>query len=652
MNFLEIIENGTLPDIEKAVGERLKKNSAFFKHNNHKLYELLTREPSLYQLYIGEDGINVYNLAKKNFVYPKKEGRHTFVAISKQYAHNPLNNPLWKIYNNHNKLAKMDESRFPQTSSLQNSIVDTVVTREAIHKGVLHFPSNMLPVATVFGLAGGLFLEYIIENSDYIHTLMLYEESYDFFRISCCFVDYEKLFSLIPDGGVYLFVEDIVDRKVVKTFFTRRKITSNYIRAELTLYSTPKIEEVKKIVELEQNSNSRGWGTFEDEMIGVRNAKKNLTPQDNRLKYPVLYKRDLQTMPICVVGNGPSLDGLLPFIKENQDKMIIFSCGTALKPLRNYGIKPDFQIELERLPFLKGILEDSQIDDIPILGANIIDSSTLEASREAYIFMRGSAAPTYFHKPKFILNYSYPFVGNAGLSLALLFSREIYLCGLDMGYKKGSTKHAKGSFYGEEEKELPKDAVLTEGNFNDDIYSDPLFALSREFAEVAVGTQKETTVYNMSDGALIKGAKPLHAEDAKLKDGDKQHALKKIKSCFSTDTKYLGNMEEDFEKKSFAAFKEGLGKILLKNVKNKKELMLTLDEIYAFLEDFKKKNSGFGILLEGSVMHVLDMLFVTLLHVKRDDISELYNEFSNKIVSGLSVFESRYNLSTLFQDLE
>jgi len=652
MEFLRVLENGSLPQVEEAISARLAKNSSFFKQNNPKFYRLLTREPAFYQLYIGEDGLNIYNIQNKNFVYPIREGKHSLLAVAKQYASNPLGNPLWRFYNNRNKIEKMDEERFKDSAAIQNKIIDFALENENLHIGVAHLPQKTLPMTTVLGLGAGLFLEYVLENYDYIHSLLIFEESYDFFRISCCFIDYEKMFNRLPDGALYLFVEDILDRKLLKTFFSRRRITSNYIRLEVSSYSTPKLEEVKKVIELEQNSNARGWGTFEDEMIGVRNSKINLKLKNGRIKHKILSKREKQNIPLCVVGNGPSLDELLPFLKANSENLIIFSCGTALKPLVTYGIKPDFQIELERLPFLKGILEESGIGDIPLLGANIVDSSTLESAKESYIFMRGSAAPTYLHKPKFILEDSFPFVGNAGLSLALQFANEVYLCGLDMGYKKGRSKHAKNSYYGEESNDLPSDAILTKGNFSDDIYSTPLFALSREFAEVAILKNRDSKVYNLSDGAYISGATPLVSSKAKFKKIDKKSALDRIKSCFSDDPTVLGNLEEGYEKKSFEEIRRELTKLIGAPVAGKRELYIRMDEAYSYIERLKSKNPAFGILLGGSFMHILDTMFTALLHIKRDKIAEPYAIFANIFIKGLDLFESRYNFSALLSDME
>ena len=69
-----------------------------------------------------------------------------------------------------------------------------------------------------------------------------------------------------------------------------------------------------------------------------------------------------------MVGNGPSLDLLLDFLKENEKNCIIFSCGTALKPLKTHGVKVDFQIEVERIDYLKEVLENAPLEDTPLNG--------------------------------------------------------------------------------------------------------------------------------------------------------------------------------------------------------------------------------------------------------------------------------------------
>lgn len=97
-------------------------------------------------------------------------------------------------------------------------------------------------------------------------------------------------------------------------------------------------------------------------MLGLANTLENL-----KTNLPILRPKHLKRidLPICVVGNGPSLDGLLPFLKENADKMVVFRRGTALKVLKNARIPVDFQIEIERIDYLKDVLMSAPLGDTP-----------------------------------------------------------------------------------------------------------------------------------------------------------------------------------------------------------------------------------------------------------------------------------------------
>lgn len=73
----------------------------------------------------------------------------------------------------------------------------------------------------------------------------------------------------------------------------------------------------------------RGWGSFEDELLGLKNTLKNL-PLYQTLK----IKPKKINAPICVVGNGPSLDLLLDFLKENE-KIASFFMRNRFKAFKN-----------------------------------------------------------------------------------------------------------------------------------------------------------------------------------------------------------------------------------------------------------------------------------------------------------------------------
>ena len=47
----------------------------------------------------------------------------------------------------------------------------------------------------------------------------------------------------------------------------------------------------------------------------------------------------------------------MDFLRENQDKIIIISCGTTLKALLKNNITPDIHVEMERTKYLIEYIE-------------------------------------------------------------------------------------------------------------------------------------------------------------------------------------------------------------------------------------------------------------------------------------------------------
>lgn len=653
MQFTQILENGSTQQIEQALSRRFGLNYHFFETINPRIHTLLKRPAKTYNLLVNDKGLNVYQMQTKQFIYPVAEdGTHQMVTASKQIAQSPFHNTKWKVHENNIALSKMDQSRFPQTGKIVSDLIDHVMQNEPMDTFSKHLPSRFLPTTTLIGLGGGLYLEYLMQAYERIHSLMIFDEHSDFFRISCFFVDYPKLFEMVSPKSCYLFIEEIADRKLIKHFYMTHRITSNFIRLELELYESEKTREVKAIAEAEQNANTRGWGTYEDEMVGIRNHQRNIDMNAEKLEIPVLSRAGKQNIPICVIGNGPSLDDLLPFLKENQQKMILFSSGTALKPLLAYGIKPDFQIEIERMDYLPEVLKEAGLDDVPVIGGNIVNPGVYEVAKEEYIFLRGSSAHSYTNEPNCVIEYTYPFVGNAAFSLALHFSDIVLMCGLDCGYKKGRTKHASGSMYGEEDTELPKGAVLTKGNLNDDIYTDSIFTLSRQMYELAILAYKPERVMNLSDGAFIKGARPMYPEKVELQSGGKKARIKEIKKAFSRDKQKVFNDTVPVDWNSLLkSYRDDLFKIMSRDVKDKLDFFRVMDEVTAFVQQYREENEHIGILIQGSTLHVLNTMFMIVIYTKKNDIGPLYKAMVEIFNQGFGLYVSRYSASNILSKM-
>ena len=500
-----------------------------------------------------------------------------------------------------------------------------------------HLPPLFLPQTNIFGLCGGLFLDILLEMGYFFHSLLIYEEEAELFALSCYFVDYELLFSRVSPKSCYIFIENLLDKGLLNHYFYSKKITNNFLRLELTLLKSQKVEAFKQLTLETYRANARGWGSFEDEMIGLKNAFANAR------NAPFLRLDSKLKTPICVVGSGPSLESNIDFIRANQDKMLIFSCGTALKVLKAHHIIIDFQIEIERVPYLAEVLQSSNLGKTATLCASLVNPKVLEISQDSTLFMRGGSAASYIFDKIATqitpLEFCAPFVGNAGFSLACAMSEEIIMCGMDCGFVRGFAKHASGSIYGDERTEIPLDCFKVEGNRDDfEVFSNAIFSLSKESFALAIAHYKPKSVHNLSFGAKIMGA--VFTPNLTLKSRTTKENLNSSK--FFID-KSMIDLAKNALQDSALKFIDKLTDALNCEISTKQELFVFIDKMSEFLAKISEKNPKVGILFEGSVCHLLQSAMIALLSIKSNDIKTPFCACKEVIFSAIEAYKSALN---------
>lgn len=631
MKLLEVLTKGTQKQIQDFISARFVKNMEFFRQNATDLFEELKKSPTAYNLIFDITGINILDLRSKQKIYPILDQQSVMVETHLEISTLPLKNQRWKIHSNEIFLSPIDTEKLPITGFVVNEIIKILKK----HKGIkeYHLDPKFMPTSVLYGLFGGLFLQFLIDEDVFFHSLLIFEEDIDLFRISCYFLDFEKLFESVSNKACYLFVKDVVNKKFIRNFFASRKITNNFLLCELQMYSSKKIQEIQSCIMQEYSANKRGWGSFEDEMIGFINTLCNKNT-------PILSQNKKIEIPICVVGNGASLDELLPFIKENQEKMLIFSCGTALKPLKNFGIKVDFQIEIERIEYLVDVLRDAPLDDTPLLCGNMVNPKALEIAKEKFLFLRGGSSASYLFEAITPLNFSAPFVGNAGVALGMYLSNRVFLCGIDCAYIQGKSKHAKKSFYGEEEVKIPENAIQVKGNKKEVVFSDSIFLLSLQNIVEAIKVFKPKEVLNLGSGAYIEGSRSVDPNELELKKIDKSKNIQIIKELMQQ-----GKMKSfDNQIQMAYTYYQEIIEILRKGARSKKELFMLVDQIFTLIVKQGVQNPHLGILFEGSLGHILQNLLLASLHIPNDDILVFYAQCLEVIILGLDRMFLRYKL--------
>ncbi len=613
MPFLKALESFDAPFLEKEISKRFRDNLIFFKSYHPNLFNALNTPFKNYQLLFEKNHFNLLHTPTNALSYPKNQ----MIEIAFNMASNPLNNPRWSLDNNHlslHYLKTQNNHKLPLTLKATHAIsnfLDNHQTPCSLEK--------FLPPTMIYGVLDGLFLAILQAQNYRFHSLYLFEENLDLFKISCYFARYEDLIT----KGAKLFIQGFFNPNELKMDFLKRPITHSFLKLEIMPYKSTFNSRMRETIQSYYKQALRGWGSFEDELLGLKNTLKNL-PLYQTLK----IKPKKINAPICVVGNGPSLDLLLDFLKENEGNFIIFSCGTALKPLKTHGVKVDFQIEVERIDYLKEVLEKAPLEDTPLMGANMLNPNAFNAAKEALMFMRGGSACAYISPLS--VEYAAPFVGNAGVALASLMSDEIYLCALDCAYIKGFKKHAQNSYY-ENEKEIDTSSLISvEGNVEGyETFSDSLFLLSKERIEEALHYYQPKKVYNLSYGAKIKHAVSLNHSQVKLKNSNKQEAIARIKSMFSPKSNHAKDLKN--LQKNLISFKEDFFTYLNTPCKTKQEIFEWVDSLSGFCQTASAKTPTIGILFEGSVAHILQSVLIVSLHLKENELTNFIKFSQNAL---------------------
>jgi len=216
-----------------------------------------------------------------------------------------------------------------------------------------------------------------------------------------------------------------------------------------TAHAKAYFDVIRSIIKRNQKKNEINAATLKKfGRIWCRNSVKNLDRLESLGSVSSL-KGKIQKLPFLIIGAGPSLEGILPFIAKLQKQTVIICVETALHILLRNGVQPDFVI-----------LTDPQYWAYRHIAALKAPDSILIAELSVY------PAVFRFNCRKLLLCSSQFPVGQfveakAGLDLGDLGSggsvassawnfayfcgaKRIYLAGLDFAFPGGQT-HIKGS---------------------------------------------------------------------------------------------------------------------------------------------------------------------------------------------------------------
>ncbi len=388
-----------------------------------------------------------------------------------------------------------------------------------------------MDLLSMIGVGLGFHIERLFQLCD-VRCFYLYEPDPDCFFCAMHCIDFgpliERCFSLggaltIKLGGNANQYVNGLNLFMVTHGFSNISRFFNYrhYRSEAT------DETFKRIYELAYRFSS-GWGFFEDEIISVDHTISNVNSGFPLILSQEHFNNQLSDKPVFIIGNGPSLDETISYIRGNTENAVVFSCGTALKPILDAGIMPDFHIEMERTAelyeWVDAIGHKDKLKQINIIALNTVYTKILKLFKNAYLLSKPKDGGMdflyeYLGADKYpAVDACNPTVSNAATAAAVYLGfKTLYLFGVDYGWVDEEHHHSKGSIYYQKgshaERKVMKADMTVAGNFEEEVSTTQHFDNSRASLEILLENNPDITCFNCSNGANIQLTKSLRFND-------------------------------------------------------------------------------------------------------------------------------------------
>lgn len=144
----------------------------------------------------------------------------------------------------------------------------------------------------------------------------------------------------------------------------------------------------------------------------------------------------------CLVSSGPSIDEMIPHLKQNQNKIFILSVSSAIRVLEKYNIQPHATVLSDAKERVQLQFEDLTYQGPLFYLATACKEVLSNYKEKKYILFqkgydRSEQYAAQWDEPLFDVGGSVAILGF--LLLEYLGFERIVLCGQDLGFRQGKT---------------------------------------------------------------------------------------------------------------------------------------------------------------------------------------------------------------------
>lgn len=535
-----------------------QKNMQVFKSRFPSIYKLFENyETKKFKLSLDpEMNLNLVDTEAKHYVYasgPQKQAQAQVSRFHEKLQVRKFRVPKTEIYN-------PDHIHIPTLNSMVDEYENHCVKR------LDHTPDYILNLM-ISGVGMGYQLPILIGKYD-IQNIFIYENCKDSFHASMHVIDWTPILDYFSKAGrsISMCIGVSPHKALSQIELAIRKLgLHSQIFTFVFQHSQRKSElDFISLYQKEIRSFLGGLGYFDDEQIGIGHAYHNLLSKHAAFTMPAMKNRSER---IAVVGNGPSLDYHLDYLKENSEKLIILSCGSALGSLYRAGIKPDFHVEMERDYAMTDYIKyDTPIEfrkNITLLCLHSVAPETLNQFGKACyaIKIHDAGAPLihdYFKPQKLVeLAFCNPTVSNCAMAFAVYLGfNHIHLIGTDFGVTADGKHHSQNSLHYKMQDFVGKDSEfdydykesnekLVEANFGGVVKTHHILDTSRvaieRLLDFAIKKSPSFKCYNTNNGAKIRNSESVELDNIpKINTINKKSVISGIESDYFV---YKSNQE-------------------------------------------------------------------------------------------------------------
>lgn len=607
--------------------QRREKNLNFFRTHYKDIYALF-KDYKLQQLQV-----NI--LTENDEVNLIKDGRHIYEPGAKEYAREEVKQ-FRQSYREGKRVCSFippfyGDYAYPRFG--QKSVND-LLEKSPIRKDNFRFYglTDFYPLVVFLGCGLAYHIEEMVLEHD-VHNLLVVEPDLDKFAASLYAVDWEAICSRYTssNGKTIHFILGAEESEYLLWAVTWNKLIEMCPHFPInTLFynhqGKPLFDKVSDRVNDDLIVYLLSWGHYDDELRQLNNALHNFHLGVKELPPPIEGGSDT---PVFIVGSGPSLDGRIELIKKNRDKAIIISCGTSLKTLATYGVKPDIHVELESDLYayiaVSQAADASFYKDVRLVGPAHISPLIYQLFDDSRMYYKAESAlaKLFGDQSGHVIANATPTCTNLGVALAISMGfKRLFFFGLDFGFRDVSNHHAKGSIYYEKmfrQKHEEKDLIKVEAVNGGDAWTTPNYFTSKRKVENLLGHHRkdeDLKVYSCSDVSKIDHSQWLDNQALQqMLDGLNGRRQKDLDYIFSPNASTLPlrviKSKLRYLKENFKALSHDVEKIVREsNAKNLAELSVLLGRLNWYVEDVMgKRTPDFYFFIRGALRHFMCVSF-------------------------------------------